>query len=93
MRILKKIFVRSIFFLLSSISLPLNIFAQPVKYYTAEKGAIVGRNTGRYNNRPLYINNTNAFILTGDQPIAVLARAYNNLPFDSVQEYPNSIKK
>jgi hypothetical protein len=42
--------------------------------YTVEKGAISGINTGRYNNRPLYINNTNAFILTGDQPIARLAK-------------------
>ena len=48
--------------------------SQPVSNYTAENGAIVGRNTGRYNNRPLYINNTNAFVLTGDQPIARLAK-------------------
>lgn len=34
----------------------------------------MGKNTGRYNNRPLYINNTSAFILTGDLPIARLAR-------------------
>ncbi|NEW81050.1 MAG: DUF4450 domain-containing protein [Mariniphaga sp.] len=43
-------------------------------YYKAVNGAIVGQNTGRYNNRPLYINNTNAFILAGDQPIARLVK-------------------
>lgn len=53
---------------------PLLIFAQPAPRYTVENGAIRGINTGRYNNRPLYINNTNAFILTGDQPIARLAK-------------------
>lgn len=42
--------------------------------YKAEGTTIVGQNTGRYNNRPLYINNTNAFVLTGDQPIARLVK-------------------
>ena len=42
--------------------------------YNAVNGSIVGYNTGRYNNRPLYINNSNAFILTGDQPIARLVQ-------------------
>jgi hypothetical protein len=51
---------------------PLISFEQ--QRYTVENGAISGINTGRYNNRPLYINNTNAFILTGDQPIARLAK-------------------
>ncbi|NCB07127.1 MAG: DUF4450 domain-containing protein [Bacteroidia bacterium] len=50
------------------------VFAQPDKSYMVEKGSISGVNTGRYNNRPLYINNTNAFVLTGDQPIARLAK-------------------
>jgi hypothetical protein len=45
-----------------------------ISNYTAVNGAIVGHNTGRYNNRPLYINNTNAFVLTGDQPIARFAK-------------------
>ena len=45
-----------------------------IPYYKAINGAIVGQNTGRYNNRPLYINNTNAFILVGDQPIARLTK-------------------
>lgn len=42
--------------------------------YQVEGSAIVGENIGRYNNRPLYINNSNAFILTGDQPIARLVK-------------------
>jgi len=42
--------------------------------YEAIDGAIVGHNPGYYNNRPLYINNTDAFILTGDKPIARLAK-------------------
>ncbi|NJO69556.1 MAG: hypothetical protein HC830_09985 [Bacteroidetes bacterium] len=46
------------------------IFAQ-TNNYTVKDGAIVGQNTGRYNNRPLYINNTNAFVLAGDQLICV----------------------
>ncbi len=37
--------------------------------YFAKNGSIVGYNIDRYNNRPLYINNTNAFVLTGDKPI------------------------
>ncbi|MEO9005231.1 MAG: DUF4450 domain-containing protein, partial [Ginsengibacter sp.] len=71
---MKKIFIEAFFFLLSCICIPLNIFSQPAKYYAPEKGAIVGKNIGRYNNRALYINNTNAFILTGDQPIARLVK-------------------
>jgi hypothetical protein len=43
-------------------------------YYNAVEGTIVGQNTGHFNNRPLYVNNTNAFVLTGDQPIARLAK-------------------
>lgn len=42
--------------------------------YVVKNGAIVGENTGRYNNRPLYVNNTNAFILTGDQPLIRLVK-------------------
>ncbi|NJK95897.1 MAG: DUF4450 domain-containing protein [Bacteroidales bacterium] len=49
------------------------IFAQ-TNNYTVKDGAIVGQNTGRYNNRPLYINNTNAFVLAGDQPVMRLAK-------------------
>ena len=60
--------------LLLAMAISISANAQTVSSYTAENGAIVGRNTGRYNNRPLYINNTNAFVLTGDQPIARLAK-------------------
>lgn len=45
---------------------------QPV--YQANEKSIVGENIHRYNNRPLYINNTNAFILSGDRPIARLVK-------------------
>ena len=48
--------------------------AQPAKYYPDENGDIVGKNNGYYNNRPLYVNNSNAFILAGDQPVARLAK-------------------
>ncbi|MBS0633446.1 MAG: DUF4450 domain-containing protein [Verrucomicrobia bacterium] len=37
--------------------------------YTARDGAIIGRNVGRYFNRPLYVANTNAFVLAGDNPV------------------------
>lgn len=42
--------------------------------YNAEDGTIMGYNINLYNNRPLYINNSNAFILTGDKPIARLVK-------------------
>ena len=45
--------------------------------YKEEDNNIVGQNTGRYNNRPVYSNNTNAFILAGDQPIARLVKDQN----------------
>jgi len=60
-------------FLISTVK-PTITLAQSAQSYTVENGSICGLNTGRYNNRPLYINNTNAFILTGDQPIARLAK-------------------
>ncbi|MDP4273134.1 MAG: DUF4450 domain-containing protein [Bacteroidota bacterium] len=63
-----------IFLFLIATSLSLTGFTQSSVNYVVENGAIVGRNTGRYNNRPLYINNSNAFILAGDQPIARLAK-------------------
>ena len=44
-----------------------------VDHYAGENGFIVGRNIDRYNNRPLYINNTNAFVLAGDKPLVRLA--------------------
>ena len=70
---MKNSVIRIIFLFLIFIDFPLSPFAQPSKY-AAKQGTIVGKNTGRYNNRPLYINNTNAFILTGDQPVARLVK-------------------
>ena len=45
--------------------------------YKEKDNNIVGQNTGRYNNRPVYSKNTNAFILAGDQPIARLVKDQN----------------
>jgi hypothetical protein len=63
-----------IYLLLIGILIPITLISQPAQNYTPENGAIVGKNRGRYNNRPLYINNTNAFVLAGDQPIARLVK-------------------
>lgn len=42
--------------------------------YQVEEGWIVGHNLPRYNNRPLYLHQSNAFILTGDKPIIRMAK-------------------
>ncbi len=42
--------------------------------YSVINDAIVGKNLGTFNNRPLYVNNSDAFILAGDQPVARLAK-------------------
>lgn len=42
--------------------------------YRIAGDAITATNTGLYNNRPLYVNNSDAFILTGDKPVAKLAK-------------------
>lgn len=39
------------------------------KYYQAEGNAIVSYNSDRYNNRPLFCNNTAMFVLAGDKPL------------------------
>ena len=70
---MKNLFIQTAFLWMVVLIVPGSLFGQPVKYI-AEKGTIIGKNTGRYNNRPLYINNTNAFILTGDQPVARLVK-------------------
>ena len=41
--------------------------AQTPTKYSAAGNVITGLNGGMYNNRPLYCNNTNAFILSGDK--------------------------
>ena len=65
-----------LFCLLLSVSISTfgQVKAIKVPKYNVVDGAITGHNIGSYNNRPLYINNTNAFILTGDQPIARLVK-------------------
>lgn len=45
--------------------------------YRPEGSRIVGNNVDRYNNRPLYINNSDAFILTGDLPLVKLVQGKN----------------
>lgn len=50
---------------------------EKITKYSVIGDAITGTNTGSYNNRPLYVNNSNAFILTGDQPVAKLAKEQN----------------
>lgn len=37
--------------------------------YIVQDGWTVCHNSSHYNNRPLFINNTNAFVLTGDKPL------------------------
>lgn len=47
--------------------------AERASRYTARDGAIIGRNVGRCFNRPLYVANTNAFVLAGDHPVVRFA--------------------
>ena len=52
--------------------------------YRVEDGWIVGRNLPRYNNRPLYLRQSRAFLLTGDKPIVRMAadsRLYGTVYF------------
>jgi hypothetical protein len=49
--------------------------AQAPTKYTAVDNTITGVKLGLYNNRPLYCNNTDAFILTGDKPLIRLAQS------------------
>jgi hypothetical protein len=72
---IKQSWLFSLFILLSSaLQAQLSVKGNYKPVYKAVNGSIVGYNTGRYNNRPLYINNSNAFVLTGDQPIARLVQ-------------------
>jgi len=71
---MEKHLIISIYLLILGTCFPNFLLAQPSQHYTVENGSIVGKNMDRYNNRPLYINNTNAFILAGDQPIARLVK-------------------
>jgi hypothetical protein len=47
--------------------------ASPLRY-SAANGAVIGHNLTDFNNRPLYVGNTNAFVLTGDRPFARFCR-------------------
>ena len=69
-----KLLNRNILNLVIGIILPVSLFSQTDFNYSVENGGIVGKSTGRYNNRPIYLNNSDAFILTGDQPIARMAQ-------------------
>lgn len=69
----KALLIVGFIFLMIVSSFRLSAQDYQTKYKTKGKN-IVGQNTGRYNNRPLYINNTDAFILGGDQPIARLVK-------------------
>lgn len=46
--------------------------------YSAENGAVIGRNLPDFNNRPLYVGNTNAFVLAGDRPFARFCRSFRH---------------
>lgn len=67
------VLAKNIFPILFSSFFSPGILAQIPKYKVVN-GAVSGENTGYYNNRPLYINNTNAFVLTGDQPVVRLVK-------------------
>jgi Domain of unknown function (DUF4450) len=54
--------------------MPFITVAQSPTRYSASGNAITVFNGGLYNNRPLYCNNTNAFILTGDKPLIRFAQ-------------------
>lgn len=74
--------------------------------YQIEDGWIVGHNLPRYNNRPLYLRESRAFILTGDRPIVRMAkdsrlygtvyftfeRQGKRLPFDKFSEIKSSFR-
>ena len=45
-----------------------------VPHYTVEDAAIAGQNKPLFNNRPLYCNHSDAFILAGDRPFVHLAK-------------------
>lgn len=53
------------------------VLADAQQYYSEDNGWIVGENLQRYNNRPIYLHNTNAFILTGDKPLFRFVKWHN----------------
>ena len=48
---------------------------KPTRYH-ARNGAIVGHNLGGYFNRPVYLANTDAFVLAGDRPLLRFASGH-----------------
>jgi len=48
---------------------------KPTRYH-ARDGAIVGHNLGGYFNRPVYLANTDAFVLAGDRPLLRFASGH-----------------
>jgi Domain of unknown function (DUF4450) len=48
--------------------------SQKLTKYSAENNAVTGFNGSLYNNRPLYCNNSDAFVLTGDKPLIRFAK-------------------
>jgi len=61
--------------------------------YSVSDGSIVRYNGQLFNNRPLYCNNTNAFILTGDRPLIRFAQTpYKYGVFRSAIKHRGEIK-
>ncbi len=61
--------IKQLFYVCLIVCLPFIAVAQTATRYNVEGNMIVGINGTNYNNRPLYCNNTDAFILTGDKPL------------------------
>ena len=57
--------------------LALSSSAKECQEYRVENDWITGHNLERYNNRPLYLQHSDAFILTGDKPICRFAQKEN----------------
>lgn len=46
--------------------------------YSAREGAVIGHNLPDFNNRPLYLGNTNVFVLTGDRPFVRFCHGFRH---------------
>lgn len=71
-------FRHSLRFLLLSASLAMSDASAQTLTYSVDDGAITGRNLPHFNNRPLYVGNANAFVLTGDRPFARFCRDFRH---------------
>ena len=77
--------IKKVFFLFCICFCSLITYAINKPIYSVEDTWIVGHNLKNFNNRPLYINNTNGFILAGDKPVMRLCRGgeiYGTLSFN-----------